>query len=45
MELFFVEATDQTMGKSEMYSSESARDNGIASVQKNGGTTDIRDLA
>ena len=45
-EPFFVltAANGQTIGKSEMYSSGSARDTGIASVKKNGGTTDIRDL-
>lgn len=45
-EPFFVlnAANGQTIGKSEMYSSESARDNGIVSVKKNGGTADIQDL-
>lgn len=33
----------QIIGKSEMYSSESARDNGIESVKKNGSTTEIDD--
>jgi len=33
----------QVIGTSEMYSSTSARDNGIESVKSNGTTTDIRD--
>lgn len=33
----------QVIGKSEMYTSSSGRDNGIASCKKNGPTTDIRD--
>lgn len=36
-------ANHQVIGTSEMYSSESARDNGIESVMKNGSTTDVRD--
>lgn len=36
-------ANHQVIGTSEMYSSESARDNGIESVKKNGSTTDVRD--
>jgi len=36
-------ANGEVIGKSEMYSSASARDNGIESVKKNGPTTDIRD--
>ncbi|RBL86466.1 hypothetical protein DDE05_10150 [Streptomyces cavourensis] len=33
----------QTIGRSEMYSSTSARDNGIASVKTNGPTTTVKD--
>lgn len=33
----------EVIGRSEMYSSTGARDNGIESVKKNGPTTDIRD--
>ena len=33
----------EIIGKSEMYSSEAARDNGIASVKTNGPTQDVRD--
>ena len=36
-------ANHQVIGNSEMYSSESARDNGIASVKANGPTTTIKD--
>lgn len=36
-------ANNQVIGRSEMYSSVSARENGIDSVKKNGPTTDIRD--
>jgi uncharacterized protein YegP (UPF0339 family) len=36
-------ANEQDIGSSEMYSSTSARDNGIQSVKINGTTTDIRD--
>jgi len=36
-------ANHETIGKSEVYSSESAMENGIASVKTNGPTTDIRD--
>lgn len=38
-------ANQQTIGKSEMYSSEAAAQNGIASVQKNCVSTEIRELA
>jgi uncharacterized protein len=43
---FFVlkASNGQIIGTSEMYSSESARDNGIASVQTNSPTTTIKDL-
>jgi len=34
----------QVIGTSEMYNSESSRENGIASVKANGGTTTIKDL-
>ena len=34
----------QSIGRSEMYSSTAARDNGIASVQKNCGSTTVKDL-
>lgn len=37
-------ANGQTIGKSEMYSSTGARDNGIASCKTNGPTTVIKDL-
>ncbi|ELN3757477.1 YegP family protein [Escherichia coli] len=33
----------QVIATSEMYSSKQAAENGIASVQANGGTTDVRD--
>lgn len=33
----------QTIGRSEMYSSTAARDNGIASVKTNGPTTTVKD--
>jgi len=33
----------QVIGQSEMYNSDSAKDNGKASVMKNGGSTDIRE--
>lgn len=33
----------QVIGSSEMYTTTSSRDNGIASVQKNGSSTDVRD--
>ena len=33
----------QVIGKSEMYKSAAAKDNGKASVMKNGGSTDIRE--
>ncbi|MCB1591473.1 MAG: YegP family protein [Alphaproteobacteria bacterium] len=36
-------ANGQEIGRSEMYESEAARDNGIASVQKNGPSTDVKD--
>ena len=36
-------ANGQDIGTSEMYSSTTARDNGIQSVKTNGTTTDIRD--
>lgn len=36
-------ANGETIGRSEMYSSTTARDSGIASVKVNGPTTDIRD--
>jgi uncharacterized protein len=36
-------ANGEPIGTSEMYSSASARDNGIDSVKKNGPTTDIRE--
>lgn len=36
-------ANGQDIGMSEMYSSTTARDNGIQSVKTNGTTTDIRD--
>ena len=36
-------ANHQVIGNSEMYSSEAARDNGIASVKANGPTTTIKD--
>ncbi|HMX62720.1 MAG TPA: YegP family protein [Candidatus Sumerlaeota bacterium] len=35
----------EIIGKSESYTSESARDNGIESCKKNGPTTDIKDEA
>ena len=34
----------EVIGKSEMYSSDSARENGIASVRKNCPSTDVKDL-
>jgi uncharacterized protein YegP (UPF0339 family) len=34
----------QVIGSSEMYSSDAARDNGIASVQKNSPSTDIQEV-
>lgn len=34
----------QIIGQSQLYSSEAARDNGIASVQKNGATDTVKDL-
>lgn len=34
----------QLIGSSEMYSTEAARDNGIASVQKNSSSTEIREV-
>ena len=34
----------QTLGRSEMYSAPAARDNGIASVQKNSPSTTVQDL-
>jgi len=37
-------ANHQVIGTSEMYSSEAARDKGIASVKTNGVTTTIKDL-
>ncbi|MCO7632883.1 YegP family protein [Pseudomonas guariconensis] len=36
-------ANGQVIGRSEMYSSTSARDNGIASVKTNGTTTTVKD--
>ncbi|MCO7565852.1 YegP family protein [Pseudomonas sp. S 311-6] len=36
-------ANGQVIGRSEMYSSTSARDNGIASVKTNGATTTVKD--
>lgn len=42
---FSLTATNgQSIGRSEMYSSTSAMENGIASVKKNGPTTTIKDL-
>ena len=42
---FVLKATNgQTLGRSEMYSSAGARDNGIASVQKNSPSTTVKDL-
>lgn len=38
-------ANQQVIGKSEMYSSEAAAKNGIASVQKNCTSTEVKDLA
>ena len=38
-------ANQQAIGKSEMYSSEAAAKNGIASVQKNCIATEIKDVA
>jgi uncharacterized protein YegP (UPF0339 family) len=38
-------ANQQVIGKSEMYSSETAASNGIESVRKNCGSTEINDLA
>ena len=37
-------ANHEVIGSSEMYSSESAMENGIESVKTNGPTTDIKDL-
>lgn len=37
-------ANGQTIGKSEMYSNTSARDNGIASVKTNGPTSTIKEV-
>lgn len=37
-------ANGQVIGKSEMYSSTAARDNGIESVKSNGSTTAVSDL-
>jgi hypothetical protein len=34
----------QVIGQSQLYSSEAARDNGIASVQKNGPSDTVKDL-
>ncbi|HDG5313222.1 TPA: YegP family protein [Klebsiella pneumoniae] len=44
-EFYFVLKADnhEVIATSEMYSSKQAAQNGIASVQKNGGSTDIRD--
>lgn len=39
-----VAANHQIIGTSQMYSSTSARDNGIRSVMENGSSDDIRDL-
>ena len=36
-------ANGQIIGKSEMYNSESARDNGIESVKKNAGDAELKD--
>ena len=36
-------ANNQVIGRSEVYSSVSARENGIELVKKNGSTTDVRD--
>lgn len=42
---FVLTATNgQTIGKSEMYSSVAARDNGIASVKSNGPTPTIKEV-
>ena len=42
---FNLKATNrQIIGTSEMYESESSRDNGIASVKKNASTADVLDL-
>lgn len=42
---FILKASNgQTIGKSEMYKSEAAAKNGIASVQKNAASTSIKDL-
>ena len=38
-------ANSQTIGKSEMYSSTSARNKGIASVKKNGATKTVKEIA
>jgi uncharacterized protein YegP (UPF0339 family) len=38
-------ANQQVIGNSEMYSSESAAKNGIDSVKKNCGSTEVKDLA
>ena len=43
---FVLTATNgQTIGKSEMYSSASARDTGIASVKNNGPTKTVKEIA
>ncbi|MEP5569052.1 MAG: YegP family protein [Halioglobus sp.] len=42
---FVLKATNgQAIGKSEMYSSASAMENGVESVKKNGPTTDVADI-
>lgn len=38
-------ANQQVIGKSEMYTSEAAAKNGIESVKKNCGSTEVKDLA
>lgn len=38
-------ANQQVIGKSEMYSSEAAARNGIESVKKNCGSTEVKDIA
>ena len=38
-------ANHQVIGSSQMYASEAGRDQGVASVQANGGSADIRDLS
>ncbi len=37
-------ANHQIIGQSQMYASTASRDNGIASVQTNGPTTDVREI-